>query len=338
MEDDDSEGASEVQPDNSDARVASDIHDFRELLRTGDQEGLISALDNPELFRLACDDDRYMQIVMLGIGVLAWDKPAKASEFLVRFDVAKARETPDSDARRAARSILAALEWRHLETQDVLPVAKMNELREFLRIYPALGSKGEHARAMHKDLIERPDFYASFFQKLALVTQVLPRWIYHFPPARGQGDNAESEPKREEENILEELSESQLSALSTAVSDLRSSLKSRLGRYMMWVVVGCVVVAMPNAIGALASLAVIGAFLGLGESKSYDTIVRPRLVVLAVEHGVGAKHVVSWLYRLSRKAGRVGSFDIKIQNDQALDLLAAVSRGTAPEPEPVQGH
>jgi hypothetical protein len=54
---------------------------------------------------------------------------------------------------------------------------------------------------------------------------------------------------------------------------------------------------------------------------------------LAVEHGVGAKHVVSWLYRLSRKAGRVGSFDIKIQNDLALDMLAAVARRVAPTPE-----
>jgi hypothetical protein len=106
----------------------------------------------------------------------------------------------------------------------------------------------------------------------------------------------------------------------------------------MWVACAGVIVALPNAIGALVALAVVGAYMGLGESKSYETIVRPRLVVLAVEHGVGAKHVVSWLYRLSRKAGRVGSFDIKIQNDQALDLLAAVSRGAAPDPEPAQGR
>jgi hypothetical protein len=338
MEDDETEAAPDAPRDDSDAQVASDIHDFRELLRTGDQEGLISALNNPDLFRTACDDDRYMEIVMVGIGVLAWDQPAKASDFLVRFDVAKARENPDSNARRAARSILAALEWRHLETQDVLPVAKMNELREFLRIYPALGSQGEHARAMHKDLHERPDFYASFFQKLALVTQILPRWIYQFDRSSRNAERPDGEPVQEESSVLAELNESQLSALSTAVSDLRSSLKSRIGRSIMWVACAGVIVALPNAIGALVALAVVGAYMGLGESKSYETIVRPRLVVLAVEHGVGAKHVVSWLYRLSRKAGRVGSFDIKIQNDQALDLLAAVSRGAAPDPEPAQGR
>ena len=334
MDHEDTDGGALAPPEDSDAQVASDIHDFRELLRTGDQEGLISALDNPELFRMACDDDRYMQIVMLGIGVLAWDKPAKASDFLVRFDVGKAREIPDSDARRAARSILAALEWRHLETQDVLPVAKMNALREFLRIYPALGSHGEHARAMHKDLHSRPDFYASFFQKLASMTQILPRWIHQFDPTNQQATSGEGELASGGANVLEELNESQLSALSTAISDLRSSLKSRVGRYVMWAVVAAAIVTMPNAIGALVSLAIIGAYMGLGESKSYEKIVRPRLVLLAVEHGVGAKHVVSSLYRLSRKAGQVGSFDIKIQNDLALDLLAAVSRGAAPEPEP----
>lgn len=330
MEADENETGLETQPGNSDEQVESDIHDFRELLRTGDLEGLVSALDNPELFRTACDDERYMQIAMLGIGVLAWDQPAAASDFLVRFDVAKSRENPDSDARRAARSILAALEWSHLETQGVLPLHKMSELRDFLRIYPALRSDGDHARALHQDLRERPDFYGTFFRKLASGTQVLPRWIFGFDPA-APGDDTDSPANAA--NTLEELDESQLKALADAVGDLRTTLKSRIGRYVMWAAVVVIGVSMPNAIGALVALAVIGGYMGLGESKSYERLVRPRLVRLAVEHGVGAKHVVSWLYRLSRKAGRVGSFDIKIQNDLSLDLLATVSRGATPASE-----
>ncbi len=334
MDEDEKENASEEHRDDSDAEVESDIHDFRERVRTGDIEGLVSALDNPELYRLACDDDRYMHIAMIGIGVLAWDEPAKASDFLVRFDVGRTREDPKSDARRAARSILASLEWRHLDSQEVLPVAKMATLRDFLRIYPALGAEGQHGEALHKDLNERPEFYASFFQKLAQVTQVLPRWISQVDQEERAPDEAVSNADAKEPNALEELDESQLKALSTAVSELRVTLKSRVGLYLMWCVVIGVMVALPSALGALISLAVIGAYLGLGESKSYETLVRPRLFRLAVEHGVGAKHVVSWLYRLSRKAGRVGSFDIKIQNDQALDLLATVARRATPVPEP----
>lgn len=319
-------------PADSDGTVESDIHDFRELLRTDDQEGLASALDNPDLFRAACDDQSYLQIAMQGIAVLAWDDPARASELLVRYDTSKARENPNSEARRAARVILAALEWRQLEAQNILRVATMSKLRNFLRLFPALGERGAHGQELREDLIQRPSFYADFFQKLAKVAQVLPGWIFQI-----DGERALGAPDPEsKESVLEELNESQLSALSAAIAELRASLKSKLGQYVMWVVVVGIVVALPNAMGALMALVVIGAYMGLRENKSYETIVRPRLVTLAIEHGVGARHVVSWLYRLSRKAGRVGSFDIKIENDLALDLLAALSRTATPSAEPVQ--
>jgi hypothetical protein len=335
MPEDETEPEKTLIPEESDDTIESDIHDFRELLRTEDLEGLLSALDNPDLFRMACDDERYMRIVMQGIGVLAWDEPARASEFLVRFDAEQARkDDPDSDARRAGREILAALEWRQLEAQNLLPVASMDKLRNFLRLYPALGEVGSHGTQLRDDLKERPAFYADFFQKLARSAQILPGWIIHID----REENGESEEAAEsgKDNALEELSEAQLSALSSAVSDLRASLKSRFSQYAMWIVVVGVVVALPNAVGALIALVVIGGYMGFGESRSYETIVRPRLVTLAIEHGVGARHVVSWLYRLSRKAGRVGSFDIKIENDLALDLLAALARTSTPSSEPAQ--
>ena len=135
MTEDETEPEETPIPEESDARIESDIHDFRELLRTEDLEGLVSALDNPDLYRMACDDERYMRIVMQGIGVLAWDEPARASEVLVHFDAQQARrDDPSSDARRAGREILAALEWRQLEAQNLLPVASMDKLRNFLRL------------------------------------------------------------------------------------------------------------------------------------------------------------------------------------------------------------
>lgn len=338
MSEDETEPEKTLIPEESDDSIESDIQDFRELLRTEDLDGLLSALDNPDLFRMACDDERYMRIVMQGIGVLAWDEPARASEFLVRFDAEQARrDDPNSDARRAGREILAALEWRQLEAQNLLPVASMDKLRNFLRFYPALGEGGPHAQELWSDLKERPAFYADFFKGLARSAQILPEWIIQIDQQQSP-ESAEASEGEEgnKDNALEELSESQLNALSSAVSDLRTSLKSRFGQYAMWVIAVGVIVALPNAMGALIALVVIGGYMGLGENKSYETIVRPRLVTLAVEHGVGAQHVVSWLYRLSRKAGRVGSFDIKIENDLALDVLAALSRSVTPSSEPVQ--
>ena len=44
-----------------------------------------------------------------------------------------------------------------------------------------------------------------------------------------------------------------------------------------------------------------------------DQVVRPRLTRLAIEHGVGVRAVVTWIYKLRRQAGRMSQFDIKIE-------------------------
>lgn len=318
----------ETEPKNTerhvdDEQVASDIHDFRQLLRTADQDGLVSALESPDLFRMACDDPRYLAIAMQGIAVLAWDEPALASELLVRFDTNRAREQPDSDARRTARSLMAALEWRQLESKDWLPLAEMGDLRDFLRLYPALADDPEHGEELVADLRQRPAFYADFFQELAQRAQVLPEWIYRLEQQVSRVSAPEDPEPRGE---LSPLSDVQMSALSSTIAELRDALRSRGRQAVVAVAVLGIVVALPSAAGVLLALLAIGASMALGESKSYEQIVRPQLLRLAIEHGVGAKHVVSLLYRLSGKAGKVGNFDIKIENDRGLELLAALSR------------
>jgi hypothetical protein len=309
----------------------------REILQRAKARGLISALQNPDLFRTACDDERYLRIALQGIAVLAWDDPAMASELLVRFDANKSRDNPNSDARRTARAIVAAVEWRQLESQELLPVAELEVLRDFLRLYPALGDKGEHCNAMRQELEERPHYYADLFRKLTKHTQIMPGWIMHLEDKRGSKDakniqEGDKEQANAKESPLEQLSESQLNALSAAIKDVRASLRASLTSYVMWALVIGAFVAFPNALGALIALVIIGGAMSLGEGRSYETLVRPRLVQLAIEHGVGAHHVVSWLYRLSREAGRAGRFDIRIENDQSLEILAALSRSTSSAP------
>ncbi len=300
----------------SDEEFAADIHDFRELLRTGDREGLESALANPELYRLACDDDRYLGIAMLGISALAWDEPAKASERLVHFDVHKSREQPDSHARKAARSLLAALEWKQLAAHTTLPMQQMEPLREFLKLQPALANDGSHGKALQADMQAHPGRYLEFFEGLAFHGHGLPEWIV----------NLSASPESQDEPIIESLSEKQIGALSIAVVELREQLARGLSRYVFGLAILGTVILLPNALGILIALIMLGAFFTIGERKSYEQIVRPRLVTLAIDHGVGAHAVVSWLYKLRRQAGRVSQFDVKIENDHALELLAAVSQ------------
>jgi hypothetical protein len=303
----------------SDEEFAADIHEFRELLRTGDREGLESALANPDLYRLACDDDRYLGIAMQGISVLAWDDPAKASEHLVHFDVHKSREQPDSDARKAARSLLAALEWQQLAAHSTLPMQQMEPLREFLKLQPALANDSSHGKSLQADMQADPQRYLDFFEQLSHHGHGLPEWIVNL---RG--------PTSEDEPVIESLSEKQVGALSIAVVELRDQLARGLSRYVFGLTILGTVILLPNALGVLIALVLLAAFFTLGERKSYEQIVRPRLVTLAIEHGVGARAVVTWIYKLRRQAGRVAQFDVKIENDRALELLAAVSHTSSP--------
>lgn len=299
----------------SDEEFASDIHDFRELLRTRDQEGLESALQSPELYRLACDDARYLGIAMQGISALAWDAPARASEHLVHFDVHRSREQADSQARLAARALLAALEWRQLAAQTTLPMAQMEPLREFLKLYPALGGDATHGLAVQEDMRAHPQRYLDFFEGLARQGHSLPEWIATLTDAGSPTTGP-----------VEALSPEQLSAMSAAVVELKETLARGPGRYILAAAVLGTLAALPNAVGILMALLMLAGFFAMGERKSYEQIVRPRLIQLALEHGVGTRAVVTWIYKLRRKAGRMSQFDIKIENDPALELLAAVSR------------
>ena len=319
----------EARPLQSDEAFASDIHDFHSLLRTGDREGLISALESPDLFRHACDDPRYHAIAMQGIAVLAWARPAQASEHLVHFDAERSRQDPNSGARMAARSLIAALEWRQLEADPASPLSRAEILREFLRLYPALADDGAHASNLREDLQRRPEFYTELLQYLHTRAQVLPRWLFNFVDRR-----ADAQPDYDEPGYapLPELNASQHSALRSTITALRGELKGAMSRYLVWVVVVGLVIALPTALGALLGLLVLGASFALGEGKSYETIVRPRLIDLAIAHGVGAKQVVRSIYDVRSKAGKLGSFDIKIENDHTLDLLAALSLALSPPP------
>ncbi len=305
----------------TDTQFASDLHDFRELLRTHDQEGLISALENPEFYRLACDDDRYFRIALQGVAALAWDMPEKARDLFVHFDVHRARDEKHSYARETAGAIMAALEWRQLAAHTVLPMAQMEQLHEFLQLQPALADDAQHGASLRSHMRENPQLYVNFLDALATHGRVLPEWITQLSSA----------PQELLGGPVSHLSEAQVEALSSTTTDLRRELARGPWRYILAAIVLATMIALPNATGVLICLLLLAGFFAMGERKSYEQIVRPRLVHLAIDHGVGATDLVSWIYKMRGKSGRMGQFDIKIENDQVLDLLAAVSRAAGPQ-------
>ncbi len=323
-----SESPSENASENakSDADFESDIHDFRELLRNDDLDGLISALENPELYRMACDDERYVATVMQGISALAWDEPAMASELLIRFDVQGKRSARDSDAGQAAFALMAALEWRQLRASGWQLSEKLDGLKKYLQNYPALHRDQRLREEMHVALVANAEDYASFCQELAERGQVLPAWVSVLSEMYSLSGSTLSESLESAE--MPELRESQQLALRDTIVELRASLQSRVQTYLVWALAIASMVAMPNAMGALLAIGILGGGMLIGEGRSYESIVRPRLVKLAVEHGVGTSHILQQLYNRSKEAGKVGNFDIKIENDSGLEILAALGRST----------
>ncbi|MBL4635557.1 MAG: hypothetical protein JKY56_16980 [Kofleriaceae bacterium] len=315
----------------SDADFESDIHDFRELLRNDDLDGLISALENPELYRMTCDDERYVATVMQGISALAWDEPAMASELLIRFDVQGKRSARDSDAGQAAFALMAALEWRQLRASGWQLSENLDGLKKYLQNYPALHRDQSLREEMHEALVANAEDYASFCEELAQRGQVLPAWVSLLSDNYSlSGDVLSGDKMSEtlESTELPALSDSQEVALRDTIVELRASLQSRVQTYLVWALAIVSMVAMPNAMGALLAIGILEGGMLIGEGRSYESIVRPRLVKLAVEHGVGSSHILQQLYNRSKEAGKVGNFDIKIENDSGLEILAALGRST----------
>lgn len=308
----------------SDADFESDIHDFRELLRNDDKEGLVSALENPELYRMACDDERYIAPVMQGISALAWDEPAMASELLIRFDIQGDRSDRESHAGQAALALMAALEWRQLQNVGWPLSDKMGRLKSYLQHYPALHRDVKLRREMQVELLEHPEDYSLFCQELVARGHVLPVWVISL--SENYSCLTEESAESTEDLSVFPLDESQQNALQEAISDMKIALGTRLKTYLVWALVIASMVVLPNAMGALIAIGILGASMALGEGRAYKAHVRPRLVGLALEYGVGSDHVLSRIYSHSKEVGRVGNFDIKIENDQGLLVLAGLGR------------
>ncbi len=295
----------------SDAEFAANIHDFRELVRTRDHDGLVSALGSPELFRHACDEDRYLGIAMQGISVLAWDDPVLASEELHRFDVQRTREREGSDARTTARTLIAALEWASLVKG--VPDS-MGTLRDFLQRQPVLPEDTQLGATLRAEMRANPERFLTFFEGMSERCYGLPQWVLDRTGSSSESDSP-----------VERLRPEQLHALSLAIVELREMLGRRLGRYITGLGMLGALLLVPSAAGVVLALLVLLAYLAFGEGKSYETLVRPRLAQLAIEHGVGATAAVSWILKLRRQAGRMAHYDVRLASDSALDLMAAVS-------------
>ncbi len=310
----------------SDEDFDSDIHDFRELLRSGDQEGLVSALENPELFRMACDDARYLQVVMQGISALAWDQPALASDLLLRFDRNNDRKDRDSDAGQTAWALLAALEWRQLQAEDSATLGQVGELRAFLRSYPALWQDEDHGRSLQRALENKTGVYSEVCAMLAQRTQVLSAWILSLEESRVEASDDSMVEISSQLPPVPQLSEGQEQVLKRKMAQLNTDLAPGAARFGVWMLMAVSVVLMPSAIGVLLALALLWISLALTEGLSYEKSVRPNLAAMAAKEGIGSGAILQWIYRQGRKAGRMETFDIKIEQDLGLEILACLSR------------
>jgi hypothetical protein len=271
---------------------------------------------------MAADDPSYEFLAMQGISVLAWDDVDMAVDFLKRFDASGAREIGGTPASRAAQSIAAAMDYARMRSLSQLSEEHRRVFVDFLKLQWALPEDEELRKELREDMLDASSEYA---EELALVA-------VHAPRAASYIEALVPLPQHDESPLLA-LSEEQLRSLATKMEELRKDMGRNYLRFVPMAVAALLLLALPNVVGILLAVLTVGVAFTVDESRSYQAKVQPALRQLAIEEGIGSTQVVSWIQRMGGKAGRVGKFDIKIENDISLDLLAGLGRAARQDTE-----
>lgn len=287
-------------------------------------------LDDPELRRDATDEEHIAVAALRALVALAWHDPSGAVEAAAGFDGAKSDDATQARGRLAAVLAIAAA-WNAICEKLEIP----QPLRAFIRRASMMGRTEREAGAAGES-VERAEAIAvrSILEtEPAEVMFMLARASREHPMIALYLVQLFTQLSADGVPTLAELGKDEFDALGRALVDLNDELSTGLP---WWQVIGVAVAArvgldLAGAGIAADLLAWGGAMTYLGRSlardkERYDGIVRPKLAALVVRTGTPAKCIVSWLAKNGRMAKRVRNFDVAIEADDGLALLALLSR------------
>lgn len=313
-----------------DAAIRLLEHRFQHLFLSDQNELLLGELESPEMTRDAASEPALEQIAMRAVTGLAWDGPRDAVDVYQRY------YTGDLDTGQAEsiygivhRVLAVAPSWRRLQGECNVP----EPLCRFISLQWVVSAQvlDDSIRVLRRDMIANPESYllacdcmaAQYEALLHYIVSLTERFLPSVLPSLG------------------ELAEDERERLDTAMGQIDAPMGKGLRVYQL--------VAVAGAIGALLSMGGLDALalvamvvFGISgalyaawvERGVYGRLVRPPLARYLADVGTPTQCIVSWLLVNQKTVKRIKSFDIAIDGDSSLYVLARLGRMSRLRDEP----
>ncbi|MBL4637721.1 MAG: J domain-containing protein [Kofleriaceae bacterium] len=314
---------------------------LQEAIHQRDEKALTDLLENEELADL-CQDDSYPESLCLtALERLAWlniDKATELAQNMGYASPANEKEEWDIVGLNAVRQFEALAIWcvspdksRAVATGGVLPnIGRAKHLGlKILGREPAVSTeaydrlaclfvRGRSAANDSGTLLDAVDANSSEYGEIASVVSK------YYGDLANYWSALDAIPYEYYDFPLDTLDEQESAEIEISLLDIRDSAKPPVARkFLHWILLLCL---LGTGGGILLYWIIRAVTSPFREQRRYKKRVQPALQRLALEQGVGNTLVLAWINSRSSAAGCLSEYDIKIEADQSLDMLASLSR------------
>lgn len=305
-----------------DAAIRLLEHRFQAAFAASYHDRICAELDSPAMARDALSEPALEHLAMRAVTALAWSDPKQALQYYRRFytsDLGNAESTAAYTA--CQRVITLAPAWRQLRDECDVPMP----LQRFVTLQWVVSAAilDEMIAMLRSDITEQPLAYlqvfdwmdANYSQLLHFVATLTGRFLPADLPSLG------------------ELGETERKALASAMGEIDEPMRG--GMRLIHLLMLSLTIGAGFSIAGQDDVALVtAAVLGLGsalysirtERGLYRRLARPRLAEYLANEGTPTECVVSWLLANRKAVKRIKSFDVAIDADSALDVLARLGR------------
>lgn len=307
-----------------DAAIRLLEHRVQTAFASSYSERVCAELDSPALARDAASEPALEQLAMRAVTALAWEDPKQALGYYRNFYTSDLGN-PESTAAYSAcqRVVSLAPAWRQLRDECEVPAP----LTRFVTLQWVMSAPvlDEMIAMLRRDMTGQPLAYLHVFdcmdekypQLLSFVANLTGRFLPASPSSLG------------------DLGEYEHGLLATAMGEIDEPMRGG-ARFAHLLLLALTVGATLSIAGrddlALVASSVLGLAAALysirNERGLYRRMARPRLAEYLADVGTPIECVVSWLLINRKEVKRIKSFDVAIDGDSALDVLARLGRMT----------
>ena len=309
------------QPDR-DAATRILEHRFQHAFFSERPQLVVEELDAPEFTRDAASDPVLEQLAMRAVTALAWHDPRRAGQYYRNFYTADLTNRESVAAYTMCQRVLSVAPlWRRSRSTWAMPEA----LERFVTLQWVASSDALDLMiaTLRADMTSRPEEYLRACDTMAAQHERMLLYIVSLT-GRFLPDSLPS---------LGELGQEERARLDAAMGQIDAPMRRGLRFSHLFLPVLTLAAAL--SLGglddaALLSLGVLGggaaAYKVRAERGAYTRLARPLLAKYLAEVGTPTECVVSWLLVNRKSVKRIKAFDVAIDADSSLDVLARLGR------------